>query len=138
LIGRAVAVVDVDGGVGRAVDVVATGVIADFVAVDARGLGVELAAGGVDVFVAAGVVTGVVEVFVAAGVVTGGVVVLVFAAGVVDVLVAAGVAAVLVTATEDAACACMARRDTPAIAARATEPLRLLNLRDMTCFLRSK
>jgi hypothetical protein len=99
---------------------VATGVIADFVAVAAGVVEVVLAAGVVDVFVAAGVV------------------VLVAAVGVVDVLVAAGVAAVLVTATEDAACACMARRDTPAIAARATEPLRLLNLRDMTCFLRSK
>jgi hypothetical protein len=101
-----------------------TGVVVDFVVVAAGVVEVVLAAGVVDVFVAAGVVTGVV--------------VLVAAVGVVDVLVAAGVAAVLVTATEDAACACMARRDTPAIAARATEPLRLLNLRDMTCFLRSK
>lgn len=125
MIGRAVVVVvGVGEVVGRAVDVVDTVVVVDFVAVAAGVVEVVLAAGVVDVFVAAGVVTGVV--------------VLVAAVGVVDVLVAAGVAAVLVTATEDAACACMARRDTPAIAARATEPLRFLNLRDMTCFLRSK
>jgi hypothetical protein len=40
--------------------------------------------------------------------------------------------------TAEAACACTARRETPAIAARAMEPLRLRNLRDMTCFLRSE
>jgi hypothetical protein len=73
----------------------------------------------------------------AAGVVTGGVVVFVeddFEADLVD----AGVVAGLAVATEDAACACTARRETPAIAARATELRRVLNLRDMSCFLRSE
>ena len=73
----------------------------------------------------------------AAGVVTGGVAVFV-AAGVEAVLVDAGVVAGLVVATEDAACACTARRETPAMAARATELRRVLNLRDMSCFLRSE
>jgi hypothetical protein len=52
--------------------------------------------------------------------------------------VAVEVAGFLAVAVEEAACACTARRETPAIAARAMEPLRLENLRDMTCFLRSE
>jgi hypothetical protein len=43
-----------------------------------------------------------------------------------------------VEALLDAACACTARSETPAMAARAMEPLRFEILRDMTCFLWSE
>jgi len=48
------------------------------------------------------------------------------------------VALVVVGFFDGAACACTASRETPAIAARAIEPFRLVNLRNMTCFLWSE
>lgn len=72
------------------------------------------------------------------GVVFAGVVDVFVVAVVAEVFVAVGVVDVFVVATEEAAWACMARRETPAIAARATEPVRLENLRDIACFLRSE